>query len=516
MVVSFPRAVRALLEVHLRTAFNAGLRDAGLAVTALALTGAALLWGLLVIPLCGVGLYLGSKLAAEAGALATAAGAVFSGAPLFGSLLSVMTGDTHELDLEKLEPYPVPPWALFSAELLASFVHPVMAAAAAVQVCFAAGALWGGAGPGVLAAAATGLVLQSAVRSLTGTAAARVIRKAQGVLVFFLAVAPVAILALVARAGERRAEALIDRLGVELGTLPGGLQATALVRPGTTPLLLALELVGPLVAATLLLVLAARFARRAQVTPARPQSGPARLWTFRSPVWGLARLQLAALWATELGRFTVFLPLLWLVFLPLRAEAPALSERPELVSLFIWALLPTMLAGMTLNQFGVDRGAVKALFLLPVDEADVLYGKALGLGALLLGQSAIAAVLVGLLVPQHPAFLLAGPALSMAVGGLQLLIGQWTSVAWPRPIPRKGLRQPPGSILMSLVILATLFGTVAPLGLLWWVLGGRSPPALAAALLAVALGVAGLHRIFTPAAARAVALRRERLVEALS
>ncbi|MEW5739377.1 MAG: hypothetical protein AB1938_10650 [Myxococcota bacterium] len=515
-MVSLPRAVRALLEVHLRTAFNAGLRNAGLAVTTLALLGALALWLLLLVPLCAVGVYLGVSLASNVDALSTASGALYAGAPLFGAVVSLMTGDTQELDFEKLEPYPMPPWALFFAELLASFVHPVMAVAAGVQLSFAAGALGSGAGLGVLVALVTGLTLQAAVRSLLASGAARLIRRAQAFVVFGLAAGPVAFLAVLSRVGEERADELITRVGSELGGLPGGLQATVTLRTGLGPGQALLELLGPLAAALLLLVLAGRVARRARSAPARTQEGPARLWTFGAPVWGVARLQLSALWATELGRFTVFLPLLWVVFLPLRAQAPGVEPRPELVSLFIWVILPTTLAGMTLNQFGLDRGGVKALFLLPLSEADVLYGKALGLGALLLAQASIAALLVGVLVPQHPAFLVAGPALTMTVGGLQLLIGQWTSLAWPRPIPRKGLKQPAGSVLMSLVIIATLFGTVAPLGLVWWALGSRSPVGLALAMLGLAAAVAALHRVFTPLAARAVAVRREHLVEALS
>lgn len=520
MVVSFPRAVRALLEAHVRTAFNAGLRNAGIGVTALALAVALLLWLGFLVPVCLASALAGFKLAGEPRAFALVSGAVFLFMPLFGGVVSLMTGDGQELDLDKLEPYPVPPAALFAAELVASFVNPVMAIAAGMQTAFALGALLSGAAGAwpVAFALATGLSLQAGARALVAAVADRLVRRAQGVLVVLLAVLPVALLAALKRLGEKRVDAGVESVAALFRFLPSALQLQAPSRwaagaHGEA----ALWLAGPLAVSALVLVLAMRLARRdLSGGVARQATGPATLWSYRSPVTALARVQLSALWATELGRFSLFLPAFWLVFIPLRAEAPELSLRPDLVALFIWVLLPTMLATFTLNQFGLDRGAVKALFLLPLDETQLLYGKSLGLGLVLLVQCSAAALLVGLLVPQSPAFLLAGPALALTIGGLHLLIGQWTSVAWPRPIPRRGLRQPPGSLLVGLVTLATLFGTALPLGALWWALGGTSPWALAAVLLGLAGAVAALHRVFTPLAAQAVAHRRERLVESLS
>lgn len=520
MVVSFPRAVRALLEAHLRTAFNAGLRNAGLAVTALALTVSLLLLLGLLVPLCAAAALAGAKLAAEPSVFALVCGAVFAFFPLFGGVTSLMTGDGQELDLDKLEPYPVPPAALFAAELLASFVNPVMALAAGLQTSFALGALVGGGARAwpVLVALATGLVLQGGARALIAAVANRLVRRAQGVLVMLLAVLPVAFLAALRGFGAAKVDAGLDAVGAVFRLFPSALQVQAPERwAAGAPAEAALWLVGPLVAAGLLLWLALRLSGRA-LSPgvARQDRGPAALWSYRSPVVALARVQLSALWGTELGRFTLFLPAFWLVFLPLRADAPELASRPDLVALFVWVLLPTMLATFSLNQFGLDRGAVKALFLLPLDEAQMLYGKSLALGAVLLVQCAVAAALVGVLLPQSPAFLVAGPALALSIGGMHLLIGQWTSVVWPRPIPRKGLRQPPGSLLVGLVTLGTLFATALPLGALWWALGARAPCALAAVLLALLGCIAGLHRVFTPLAARGVRLGRERLVESLS
>jgi hypothetical protein len=394
-----------------------------------------------------------------------------------------------------------------------------MAMAAGMQLSFALGVLsrHRAAGLAALVAAATGILLQAGVRSLLASGAARLVRRAQGVLVFALAVLPVAVLAAARRFGDDALDAAVARAGRSTALLPGAVQVSVPSRWGELGAAQGVVwLLGPLVAAALLLVLAERLARSANATAPRQERGAARLWTFRSPVLGLARLQWSALWASELGRFTVFLPFFWLLFLPIAGDAPELKARPELVTMFIWALLPTTLANCTLNQFGFDRGAVKALFLLPISDAQVLYGKAVAFGLVLLVQAVLVAAAVSVLVPQSPAFLVAGPAMTLAVGGLHLLVGQWTSLAWPRPIARRGLKQPPASLVAGLIVLATLIGTVLPLAALWWFLGGTSPAGLMAALVSIALGVGGLFFVFTPLAAKALALRRERLVESLS
>lgn len=518
MVVSFPRAVRALLEVHARTAINAGLRNAGLALTGLAFLGALALWALIVLPLIVIAPVLGASLVKDEAALGIGSGVVFTLAPLFGALLSLMTGDGQELDLEKLEPYPAPPRALFAAELVASFVHPMMAVVAGVQLAFAAG-VWVGGGPRLATGCAlvTGLTLQAATRSLLASLAERAVRRAQGILVFALAGLPVLLLGLIRRFGEVQVDESAARAAGVLRLLPGALQVAAPARWEAGAFLeAAAALGGPLVAALLALALALEVSGRVPERAARVAHRPERLWTFSHPVLGVARLQLSALWASELGRFTLFLPLFWMLFLPLSGSEPRLAARPDLAAVFIWALLPMMASTFTLNQFGLDRGAVKALFLLPLSDVQVLLGKALALGLVLAVQAAIAAVLVAVFVPQPVAFLVAGPAMTLLIGGLQLLVGQWFSLAWPRPIPRGGLKQPPGSLVVGLVTIATLFATVLPLGALWWWLGGQSAWLLALTLLGGLALVAALFRVFTGLAAHALAARREHLVESLS
>jgi hypothetical protein len=218
-----------------------------------------------------------------------------------------------------------------------------------------------------------------------------------------------------------------------------------------------------------------------------------------------------------MGRLSLFTPLIWLFFAPAVSRGgQALSARPDLKSLFMWAMMSLMLGGLSLNQFGFDRGAVKGLFLLPLSTTQILYGKSLCFGVVLLVECAAFAVLVGVLAPQPAPFLVAGAAMALTVGGLQLLIGQWTSLVWPRPIPRRGLKQPPASVVFSLVVLTIFFGTMLPLGVLWWVIGGTSPWGLAGVMVALLVVVWGLHPVFTPLAARVLALRREHLVENLS
>lgn len=519
MAVSVGRAVRALIETHALATFNRTLRDAGLAVTVLAFVTLVLVFIGLVVPLMGIAAWFGHRAGADLtspGTLA-AAGAMFTFVPLAACVLSLVAGDVQAIDQEKLKPYPVPPRALFVAELFASFGHPLMSGGALVLLAFAAGIVTArpAATPVIAVTFVTSLVFQAAAQSIISAIAARFVRRAKSILILLMTVAPgIAAIMLDRPEGHAAVDALSRNADLFL-LLPSARQLEALVT-GRMWLWRGLDLLLPLAAALLLLWLGARIAAREVAPRVATTRRPERLWSFRHPVLGVARLQIATMFDTELGRFALFLPLFWLVPLMLLRRAPA--ETPfasELTTLFVWVLLPTTMSGFTMNQFGLDRGAVKALFLLPVDEKDLLRGKSLGLTAVCAVQAVVVAALV--VVFMHPPlpFALAGPLTSLTLLLIHLAVGQYLSVLWPRPIQRKGLKQPSAGAIGALVLLGVLFGTMGPVVLAWWAIGRKAPALLPLVMGASALAAFGLNYGSAWFAARLVVLRRERLVETL-
>lgn len=519
MAVSLGRAVRALVETHVRSTFNRTLRDAGLAVTIVAMVTLALLVVAFLVPLGAVAWYFGDRFGLAPDTLGYV-GAVFTVVPIFACVASMIAGDVQAIDHEKLKPYPVPPRALFVAETLASFTHPLMFGAVVVQLAFAAGlahSVRRGEGSAVIAVTLlTSLVFQGALQSLLATIAARFIRRAQVLLILSMMVAP-AIGALMLDRPESHvtADTLVRNVNL-LALVPPALQLGAAV-PGTPLFLRVAQLLGPLVAAALLGWLAARVASREVAPRTASKVGPERPWTFRHPVVGVARLQVATLFDTELGRFALFLPLFWLVPMMILRGTPAGTPiAKELTTLFVWVLLPTTMSGFTMNQFGLDRGAVKALFLLPIDERDLLRGKSLGIAAVCFAQSVLVALLVVFFMRPSWPYALAGPLTSTALLFVHLTVGQYLSVLWPRPIQRRGLKQPNAGALAALVLIGVLFGTVGPVIVTWWLVGRAAPALLPAVMALAALAAFGLNLAFSSLAARLVVLRRERLVETLS
>lgn len=513
------RSIRALLAMHLQAGFNAGLRTMGglsarASVAALVLLVAVFAAGL-AVALFVAGAAMAPRVAQGQTGLA---GALLTGATLMGPAAAVLVGEGRELDWERLRLFPLRPVALFVAELAAMFGDPVMVIVVAAQAGLAAGliagapALWAPAllalGCSVLATAALRLVLSSLL--------ARVLSKVRGVFLLALSLGPPLLgLLLVDQSeavAERRLEAWVEGLAV----LPASAQLGLLhqVRAGAWGEA-ALALAAPLLALGLLGALAVRGVL-AEVSgqAGAPTAKPERLWSFTSPVWGVARLQLTTLLESEIGRFSVVAPLVWVAPIALltRLAVPALPLGALAPS--VWFFLPTLLLGFLLNQFGLDRGAVKGLFLLPLTELQLLQGKAAGYALLQALQFGVVAAASALLLRPAGYVWVCGPLSSVFLFVALLTVGQWTSTLWPRPISRRGLKQAPGSMALGLVAVGLLVGTMLPLGLLWGALA-RWPLALGAALAALDLAALGIFRFYMAQAARVLAGRREKLVESL-
>jgi hypothetical protein len=510
---SVPRAIRALAEAHLRSSLNASLRDAGRVLTAVATLTTVLFALFATVPVVfGFGA-LGFFVANDSvdTALATA-GWVFTLLPPAAGLLSMLNGDARSFDWPKLKGYPVAPLALFVAEVAASSTQVLVALMLLAQSALAAGLL--AARPELAGRVLAALLTTLAARAVLATVASWLIRRVRMV-VLLLAVllpAPGLLLAfdpsLVARwAGRAR------QLSALTAFLPASLQLHALDASG--PVTFALRLLGPFFIPLALFAVSFALAFR-EVEPAvAARRAPERLWSHSSRVLSLARLTLLSIWSCEVGRMQMLTPVLFaLPVLLIRLQLSALLSS-DLAFFIVWTLTPTMLLNLSLNQFGADRGAVKALLLLPISPRELLQGKALGLAAIALANSAVLTGVAFALVRPPLTSLLTGPLAGISLFLVGLTVGQFTSIAWPRPLPLKGLRAPQGGVVLGFISLGILFLVSAPTVLLsFWL--QDDPWLLAGVLLLFAAASFSLFFGSTQLAVRFLVGRRERLVESLS
>jgi hypothetical protein len=137
------------------------------------------------------------------------------------------------------------------------------------------------------------------------------------------------------------------------------------------------------------------------------------------------------------------------------------------------------------------------------------------MGVIMLLNGLLVTPLAVVLARPSVATVLQGPLIGGTVFLVQLAIGQFASVLWPRPLPRKGLRQPPGGVMVGLVSMATMVGVLLPLLLCWWAL--HDQPVLATLVLgALCAGAFGVLLLTSRAAEQFLVARRERVVESLS
>ncbi len=513
---SFSRAVRALIVAHVRSASNAALRDAGRVVVALAAVGTVLLGLLLTGSLAMVFGLMGYAVAGRTyDRSSDVAVWVFSLLPLLAAVVSLMGGDARALDWEKLKPYPVPRGALFAAELLASSVNPISVAALISLVVFTAAL--GVSEPRLLTrlpiVALTSVALLFTLRAALATVVTWLVDRLRTVMVAAMMLTPMVVFSLVDFEKEEAiSQGTLARLNAFAWTwLPAGWQLG-----GTSRVLMLVPLLVPFGLVAIAYALAFREAPPPKARAQKLES----LWSFRSKVGGLARLGVQSIWSSEIGRFTAVMPSLWVIpTLLMRQRLMGMSGfgglgDPGLLWLFAWVMAPNLLNNLLLNQFGPDRGSVKALLLLPLGERDLLRGKALALFSIAAANAAVLAPVVFLLVRPPLALLAAGPLAAYCLFVVNLTAGQFTSVVWPRPLPRKGLRAPVGNVVGGLVATCIVLFTMAPVGILWWALRDE-PVLLTLALLVAALVATALFALTSRAAEHFLAARREKLVETL-
>ena len=518
---------RALATAHLQSTWNrlrkqmgsAGLIAFFLVVGFLCLTVLLPLFGGLGALGYFVALSFETK---DATRISTVAAFAFTALTVFSGVVGGISSGSRQLPWETLRVFPVRSFTLFRAELFAgagealTLVELGALASACLGACLGAPI----ATPLFLVLLATHGLALLALQQLFGSIAQRLSRRLRAMLIFLpLAGITMSWLApMVARKMDRGSfETWSDRLGVLTPWFPARLlmdAAQALSQRSASVGAVLFAVVVPVALVAVFVVLAWLFvAREHPLTQEADGAHPAKLWSFDSQLWGVARLQWESLSQSLPGRFGLLMPLITIVLVrgPLAELMPSRGWTAPIA--FGYASL----AGTNLlfNQFGLDRHGVKVLFLLPVDLAAILRGKLLGFAAWQGLQAGLLLVLLALTGHRDPAELLVGLALYGCVFLILAMVGQFASIWQPRPLRKNGLRaaQPPLSVVMI------MFGTLGTAsGLLYGVVfgvrayapGWELPVLLVLGLLLTAL-------VFPVMAFNALFLERnrEKLVEVL-
>jgi hypothetical protein len=269
----------------------------------------------------------------------------------------------------------------------------------------------------------------------------------------------------------------------------------------------------PACIAVVLAFVVARLLEREAADHAQDDAASATLWSFRTPVLGMARLTFSTLLGSRIGRFGLVVPLLVVVLV--KGPLAQASGRELWAVPGAYTYVSLVANQFQLNQFGLDGHGVKALLLLPIAERDVLRGKALGLAAYQALQATLLTVLLAVLHRPGANQLVAGLFLFVAMVLVQNAVGQRTSSWMPRMVPRgsvKGNATPLGLVLVGLVLSTACGGSF---GGLFALLAWRAPWALVPSMIVLALACAWAWRRLEAGGARRLRDGREKLLAAL-
>lgn len=528
--------VRALLAARAQSLFNQLRREAGGAGLAAAGLVGLLVVAALTAPTLGsfaVGRAAGSRLGTADGpqaalGLASFHALIIAGLGLLGGLFGGETG----LALGSLRAYPVARRRLFVAELAASSVELPGLLAGGCLLGLAAGAALARPtlAPFVLLLALQGALWVQLAQQLLGGLRTTLLSRLQWA-VGALAVAAACLVLLAGRATIRAAAGQLAGLAtvVFLPVTEGyrGLDALAAGRVVEG----LLRQLPPLLASGLLFQAALWLRFKQAEAEGEGRAGPARsirLWTFKRPAGGVARLFASEVLRSRPGRIVLLAPALLVLMgaatgvavAEARETAPhVLFDSLRAVFALPWLGLLPALCVMTskdlwFNQFGWDGPGIKTLLLLPVPPRDLLLGKLLGLLRLTALQLALAMPTLMALRPVR----LAELAWGLGAGGFALVtlggLGHVFSAGLPFRAEGQGeLAQGFSGMLMGAVLNAGA-GIVLVLTYKGFVPLGPWGPALGMALLCGA-AVAAYRRALGFLAARVMDLR-ETLLDALA
>ncbi len=478
------------------------------------------------LAMLGLGFVLGRSLESPSPTVETLLGALLFGMSYFGGATSGTVSGAKQLTWEAYRTYPVRLRTVFFAELVASAMDLMPVVLFVSTAAFSLGL--GIASPRLVPllpfVLVEGIAGALVVQLLIGTLAERLVRKLRVALSVLALVVAVGIVLgtmvgvqapadpmMAALTSVARLREPLERLALLLPTTWTARSLSALAR-GDWLTACADHLV-PLVTLALLAWLTARLLQREAEVELPSEQRPARLWSFRSAAAGVARLQLATVLDSRVGRFGLVFPLVIVVLV--RGPLTALFGRTPwaVPGAFIYVAL--LGSQFQLNQFGLDAHGTKALLLLPIDESDILRGKARGL----LVYQSLQGLSLGLFltVVQRPSVveLASGVLVFFAMVLVENTVGRMTSVLLPRMLPRKRVQSNATPIGLVLVALSLSLGFGGVVGTAFAVLGHRAPawrPVVALGLLGAA---AITQRASMGSAVRLLRRRKETLLGAL-
>lgn len=533
MAVTGP--VRAVLRAHAQATWNRSLRELGKSGTwvVFLVLGVALLFG--ALPLFGLGLALGyfggAKLhLPEARALL---GGVLAAIPLLGGTVSGIMGGTKTLTWESYRVYPLSLRQLFTAELLAGLGDPLPFLAGLTLLGTFLGFIPANPAlaPLFLLVCAGSMLALLLIQHLIGALGALLVKRLQvALLVLGLVAWGGSVLTTLGNTSARRGAKSLDPAKVALvraavhrtvrmlewapttqavrglQELREGRAAPGLVR--LLPFFMLLSLLG-LAAARVLAWESGSEVLKVQAAKASKE----RLWGFSTPAGGLARLTWETLIGSHLGRFGFLIPLMSIVIIKGPASVLGGGGFWALPSAFAYLALTS--GQLQFNQFGLDGHGVKALLLLPVSSRDLLQGKLLGLALYQGLQAALLMLLMAFVLKPTFLELAAGACLAGCFFLVQTLVGHWSSVWLPRPLPRDSLKNNGMPLLMVAISLGTTLANSMVFGGTWALCVWLAPSLLLPAMALLLVLCAVLYRSLLPSAAAFLDLHRERLLQAL-
>ncbi len=290
----------------------------------------------------------------------------------------------------------------------------------------------------------------------------------------------------------------------------------------------------PLAVTVLAIEITAQKAARAEGNdpgPHREGSAPERLWTFNTPAQGIARLFISAVTRSREGLTLILLPPFIVGMIVAvsslmangvrRAPVPPFfaTMMPEsLAALPVFGLLPFLLvhvnSEMWLNQWGWDGRAVRTLFVAPITMRDLLLGKLMGLGTIVVAQYLMAMPLLSLLRPPRAAELSWGLGAGVFAHFVVVGLGHVLSAGLCRPLDASGRIRRTESFAAMIAGALVLAAALAPVALTYSIARKWGDWALSVSLWALAVaGLVGYWRSL-PFLEKRVREMREEFLEA--
>ena len=531
---------RAVLSAHFQATWNRSAREMGKSGRWVLVLGLGALILLAVLPLAGVcaagGFALGRGFDHWSAPLILG-GVLAFGAALVG-VISGILGGTKALQWESYRIYPLSLRQIFTAELVAGIGDPMptLAGFGALFMCLGLSAAHPSLLPLALLLWLQAVLWMLLIQHLVGSLAAALMKRLKLALVLFgmvfwmlsvmTSMLPKSLapqrgqqlqttftperLAQIKQAG-RVALALLQALPSTHAAM--GLAAALRGAWGVA----LLHQVAPLAMLFFALVLVARQMEREadpQSLELRASSKTAeKLWTFRSPAAGIARLHWKNLMGSQIGRFGLLMPVMTMVLL--KGPFTHIGKQG------LWALpgafgyLALTGSQIQYNQFGLDGHGVKSLLLLPIRSRDILLGKLGGMAMYQGLQTSLLILLFALFLRPAPLEILAALCLGGCFFFVQMGLGHWTSCWLPRAMPRSSLKS--GSMPVPVVLIGMgvgllnflLFGGT-------FVLCSWKAPGLLLPVMAALMGLCALiYRHLLPGFEAYFDQRREKLLNAL-